>query len=88
VISYNIPAFKYHGWLMYMSAYKSHYSIAIPPTSEVFEKFKKELSEYEVSKSTVKFPFSKPVPYDLIKEMVKFRAKENEEEAASKKKKK
>lgn len=77
VISYQIPAFKYHGYLIYFSGYKNHFSIAFPPPWTVFEKFKKELSEYELSKSTVQFPKSKPIPYDLIEKMVQFRAEEN-----------
>src|SRR5687767_797488 len=82
VISYQIPAFrvdasdKYHGWILYYSAYKSHFSLSCPPPFTIFEVFKKELAPYELSKSAVRFPLDKHVPVTLISEMAKFRAKE------------
>ena len=42
---------------------------------------------YEAGKGTVKFPFDKPIPFDLISKIVKFRAKENVERAEAKGKK-
>jgi uncharacterized protein YdhG (YjbR/CyaY superfamily) len=87
VISYQIPAFKLHGFLVYFSAYKEHYSITFPPPFTVFEKFKKELAPYEMSKTTVQLPMKQPIPFDLITKMVKFRAKENQETEKKKKKK-
>lgn len=83
LISYQIPAFKYHGMLIYYSAYQKHVSVATAPFV-VFEVFEKELSGYKRSKSTVQFPLDKPVPYQLIGEMTKFRVKENREIAEAK----
>lgn len=88
VISYNIPAFKYHGWLVYFSAFKAHYGISFPPPFTVFKKFGKELKPYKVSTSAVQFPFSMPIPLALIKDMVTFRAKENVEVEKAKLRKK
>ncbi|MBO9153988.1 iron chaperone [Chitinophaga sp. GCM10012297] len=88
VISYSIPAYKQNGFLIYFSAYKAHYSLSFPPPFTVFEQFKKELSPYESSKSTVQLPKSMPIPYDLIADIVKFRAKEAAENAAKAPKKK
>lgn len=76
-ISYQIPAFKFHGWVFYFSAYKKHYSLSCPPPFTVFDAFKEELAPYEVSKSAIKFPFDKPVPVELIRKMAQFRAEEN-----------
>lgn len=77
VISYQIPAYKYKGgWVLYFSGYKNHYSLSCPPPFTVFEKFKKELSRYGVSKSAIKFPLDEPVPVKLITDIAKFRAKE------------
>jgi uncharacterized protein YdhG (YjbR/CyaY superfamily) len=76
-ISYQIPAFKFHGWVFYFSAYKNHYSLSCPPPFTVFDAFKKELSTYEVSKSAIQFPLDKPVPVKLIHQMAQYRAKEN-----------
>ena len=77
VISYQIPAFKYHGWIFYVSAYKNHFSLSCPPPFTVFDEFKDELSGYKQSKSTIQFPLDEPVPVKLINKMARFRAKEN-----------
>lgn len=77
VISYQVPAFKYHGWLFYMSGYKNHYSLACPPPCDVFDAFKKELSGHKRSISTVQFPLDQPVPQQLIYDMAAYQAKRN-----------
>jgi uncharacterized protein YdhG (YjbR/CyaY superfamily) len=38
--------------------------------------FKKELSQFETSKGAIKFPLDKPIPFDLVKKIVRFRVKE------------
>jgi len=75
VISYQMPAFKYHGMLVYFAAWKNH--IGFYPVSSGIKAFNKELSAYEKSKGTIKFPIDKPIPYNLISKIVKFRVKEN-----------
>lgn len=85
-LSYQLPAFKHHGMLIYYSAYKDHYSISFPPPFKIFEVFKNELEPYEMSKTTVQFPKDKPLPLELIGELAKYRARENEESAKKKKK--
>jgi uncharacterized protein YdhG (YjbR/CyaY superfamily) len=87
VISYQIPVFKFHGWLLYYSAYKNHYSLSCPPPFTLFEVFKNELSAYEVTKSAIKFPLDQPIPVKLIGDMATFRAKENIENESKKKRK-
>jgi uncharacterized protein YdhG (YjbR/CyaY superfamily) len=41
------------------------------------EAFKDELSGYELSKGTIRFPLNKPIPFALVKKIVLFRVKEN-----------
>ena len=74
-ISYGMPAFKQNGILVYFAAQKNH--IGFYPTASGVSAFKKELSEYDTSKGTVRFPLDKPIPYKLIEKIVKFRVKEN-----------
>jgi uncharacterized protein YdhG (YjbR/CyaY superfamily) len=74
-ISYQIPTFKLNGNLVHFAAFKNH--IGFYPTSSAISKFMKELSHYEVSKGTVRFPINEPIPFDLIRKIVKHRAKEN-----------
>ena len=74
-ISYQIPTFKLNGNLVHFAAFKKH--IGFYPAPSGIEAFKEELSQYEVSKGTVKFPIDKPMPLDLIVKIVKYRVKEN-----------
>ena len=77
-----MPAFKLNGVLVYFAAFKNH--IGFYPTSSGVAEFKKELSQYEVSKGTIRFPLDKPIPLDLIKKIVKYRVKENVDKSLSK----
>lgn len=74
-ISYQIPTFTLKGgYLIYFAAYKKH--ISLYPAPRGSEEFKEELSAYEGGKGTVRFPLDKPVPFALIRRIVKFRVKE------------
>lgn len=85
-ISYQMPTFYFHGNLVHFAAHKKH--IGFYPTSSGIAAFKHELSEYKSSKGAVQFPLDKPIPYDLITEIVKFRVAENNKKAEAKLKKK
>jgi len=85
VISYNMPAYKQEGMLVFFAAYKEH--IGFYPTPGGIEAFKKELSVYNSAKGSVQFPIDKPMPLALITKIVKYRVKENIEKASLKKKK-
>jgi len=76
VISYQMPAYKFHGRMLYFSAYKNHYSL-FGATQDVRTAFKKELSRYEGAKGTIRFPLNEPVPVKLIGDIARYRAKEN-----------
>ena len=83
-ISYNMLSFRFHGNLVYYGAFKEHIGF-YPASMTVFEKFKEELKTYKQSgKGTVQFPYEKPVPLNLIKQIVQFRAKENIEKMRKK----
>jgi uncharacterized protein YdhG (YjbR/CyaY superfamily) len=77
VISYQTPAFKFHGWLFYYSVHKFHFSLACPPPCAAFEQFAAALSPFERTKSAVKFPLGQPVPVELIRDLAKAQAKAN-----------
>jgi len=74
-ISYQMPTFKLNGNLVYFAVFKNH--IGFYPTSSGIKAFEREISSYLHSKGTIKFPFDKPLPIDLIKNIVLFRVKEN-----------
>ena len=78
-ISYNIPAFKLKGMLVYYAAYKNH--IGFYPTPSGITAFKQELSGYKTAKSAIQFPLDQPLPLALIGKIVKYRVRENFEKA-------
>ncbi|MEO6550080.1 MAG: DUF1801 domain-containing protein [Ferruginibacter sp.] len=82
LISYGMPAYKYHGMLVYFGGYKNH--IGFYPTPSGIEQYKRELSVYNCSKGAVQFPLDKALPQQLIAKMVSFRMKENLEKEAFK----
>jgi uncharacterized protein YdhG (YjbR/CyaY superfamily) len=84
VISYQMPAYKLEGVLVYFAGYKQH--IGFYPMPSALREFKKELSIYKGSKGAVQFPLDKPLPLTLITKMVKFRVSENKKKAKEKKK--
>lgn len=83
VISYQMPAYKYHGMLVYFAAFKNHIGFYATPTGHAA--FKKDLAVYKHGKGSVQFPHNQPLP--LISRIVKFRMKENQEREKLKKKK-
>ncbi|WP_045524601.1 iron chaperone [Neobacillus niacini] len=85
-ISYQMPAFALHGNLVYFAANKNH--IGFYPTSSGIAAFQHKFTDYKSSKGAVQFPKDKPLPYDLISEIVKFRVAENRKKAEGKVKKK
>ena len=86
VISYQMPAFKLHGILVYFAGYKNH--IGFYPLASGIAAFKKDISVYKNAKGSVQFPLDKPLPIELITKIVKFRALENLEKAKIKSQKK
>jgi uncharacterized protein YdhG (YjbR/CyaY superfamily) len=79
VISYNMPAFRLEGMLVWYAGYKHH--VGFYPKPSAIEAFKEHLSAYKLSKGTVQFTLDKPLPVRLIMQMVKYRIKENVEKA-------
>ena len=83
-INYAIPTFTLKGNLVHFAAFEKH--IGFYPTPSGIERFKEELSAYESAKGSVQFPLDRPIPYDLISTIVKFRVQENLQRAEAKKK--
>ncbi len=86
IISYGMPAFKQQGNLVYFAGYKHH--IGFYPSSSGISEFQKDFAGYKNSKGAVQFPLDQPLPLELVTKIVKFRVKENLENAEAKKKKK
>jgi uncharacterized protein YdhG (YjbR/CyaY superfamily) len=76
-ISYGMPAYKYHGALVYFAAFKNHCSF-FPGSSQVVKLYE-ELKSFKTAKGTIQFTIDKPLPVTIVKKIVKARMKENEE---------
>ena len=83
LISYQMPGYKYFGMLVYFAAYKNH--IGFYPGAGGILEFYKKLSSFKSAKGSVQFPHDRPIPYDIISKIVKFRVKQNEEKFSLKK---
>lgn len=73
-IAYRMPGYKLHGKpLLYFAGFKQHYSL-FAASGTFFATVADELSGYIVSKGTVQFPLTEPVPVKLISRIAKLRA--------------
>lgn len=84
-INYMMPTFTLEGNLVHFAAFKNHIGFYPAPTG--IDQFRKELSTYELSKGTIRFPMDQPLPLELVSRIVKFRVQENLEKAEAKKNK-
>jgi uncharacterized protein YdhG (YjbR/CyaY superfamily) len=84
-MSYGMPTFTLNGkYLVYIAAHKKHIGLYPAPTG--VEEFQEAVARYGGGKGTLKFPLDQPMPFDLIRRVVQFRAKENADKAAAKEK--
>jgi uncharacterized protein YdhG (YjbR/CyaY superfamily) len=71
-IKYGLPTFVLQGKnLVHFGAFQKH--IGFYPTPNGLEQFEQKLSVYPRSKGAVQFPLDRPIPYDLIEEITRFR---------------
>ena len=84
VISYQMPAFKQHGILVYFAAWKKHIGL-YPPVSGDAE-LEQAVAPYAGEKGNLQFPLNEPMPFDLIERIVKHRVQQNEAKAKAKRK--
>jgi uncharacterized protein YdhG (YjbR/CyaY superfamily) len=83
LISYQMPAFKQNGVLVYFAAYKKH--IGFYPTASGIIAFQDQILDYKSSKGAIQFPIDKPMPLDLIERIVKYRIEANAVKSKKKK---
>ena len=81
-ISYQIPTFALLGNLIHFAAFKKHIGLYPPVNGD--EKLQAEISRYKGEKGNLKFPLDEPIPYALIRRIVKFRVQEQLAKANSK----
>lgn len=72
-ISWRMPTFHQKENLVHFAAMKNH--IGFYPGAEGVAAFAARLGEYKTSKGAIQFPLTKPVPYELIANITRFRVK-------------
>jgi uncharacterized protein YdhG (YjbR/CyaY superfamily) len=82
VISYQMPAFRQHGVLVYFAAWKRHIGLYPPISGD--KALEKAVARYAGPKGNLQFPLDEPIPYDLIERIVKLRVKQDLAKAAAK----
>lgn len=86
VISYQMPAFRQHGILVYFAAWKEHIGLYPPIFGDAG--IENAIARYAGPKGNLQFPLNEPIPYTLIERIVKLRVQQDSEKAAAKKRKK
>ncbi|HYM40468.1 MAG TPA: DUF1801 domain-containing protein [Thermoplasmata archaeon] len=76
VISYQMPAFRQHGLVVYYAAFRDHCSLFVPSTA-IRRRFAAELKPFEAGKGTLRFTPERPIPADLVTRLVRARVAEN-----------
>ncbi len=83
-ISWGMATFTLYGNLVHFAANKNH--TGFYPGANGVAAYADKLSEYETSKGAIQFPYNKPLPLELVKEIVRFRVQENTQLHEAKKK--
>jgi uncharacterized protein YdhG (YjbR/CyaY superfamily) len=73
-IRYRLPTFVLGRNLVHFGAFKQH--MGFYPTSSGIAVFAQELAPYKTSRGAAQFPYDKPIPYDLIERITRFRVAE------------
>lgn len=85
VISYGMPAVRGRGILVYYAAFQGH--IGLYPPIKGDAALEKAAARYANEKGNLRFPFSEPIPYELIERLARLRAGQDAGGAPSKRRK-
>lgn len=85
-ISWDMPTFVLHGNLVHYAVNKGY--IGLYPGDTGVSAFNVELTDYKTTKGSIHLPLNKPMPYELIKQIVEYRVAENKKDYEEKLKKK
>ena len=69
-ISYQMPTFWQKVNIAHFAAFSRH--IGFYPGPEAIEAFRERIAPYRNSKGAVQFPLDRPLPLDLVRDMVRF----------------
>ena len=69
-ISWSMPTYWKGRNIIHFAAAKKH--LGIYPGGEATEAFAEELSDYDISKGTIRIPYNQPLPVELIGKIAKW----------------
>ena len=68
-MSYAIPTFDLNGkHVVFFAGWKHHISLYPLPAGD--EAFQQTIAHYKRAKGSIQFPLDKPIPYDLVEQIV------------------
>jgi uncharacterized protein YdhG (YjbR/CyaY superfamily) len=71
-ICMRMPTFDLNGkWLVHFGAFKKH--LGFFPQPDGVAAFAGKLTGYKTSKGAIQFPYNKPIPYELIAEITRWK---------------
>jgi uncharacterized protein YdhG (YjbR/CyaY superfamily) len=80
IISYRMPAFKDGRILIYFAAFQNHIGLFPPVRGDMT--LIRAAAPFAGEKGNLKFPLGKPIPYGLIKRIVKHRVRAQKSKAS------
>ena len=75
VISYRMPALRQKGILIYFAAFRNHIGLYPPVAGDA--RLQKALKPYAGEKGNLRFPYDKPIPYELVARITAFRLRQD-----------
>ncbi|HEY0303342.1 MAG TPA: DUF1801 domain-containing protein [Longimicrobiales bacterium] len=75
VLSYRMPAFRMNRILVWYAAFRNHIGFYPPVSGDAA--LQKAVAKYAGPKGNLKFPLDEPIPYDLIKRIVRLKVKQD-----------
>lgn len=82
VISYQIPAYRQAGMLVYFAAFKQHLGFYPPVKGDA--QLMQDIAPYAGDKGNLRFPYSQPMPFELIERITRLRVQQNLDKASAK----
>lgn len=80
-ISWGMATFVLHGNLVHFSGEKKH--LGFHPAPSAIDAFQERLGDYKYSKGTIQLPYNKPMPYELLRDIIIFRIQEQKSNHSS-----
>jgi len=85
VISYNIPAYRLNGMLVYFAGFKSHIGLYPPVRGDA--RLEKAVARFAGPRGNLRFSHDEPLPVGLIGRIVRHKVRQDRARAAARNKK-